>query len=43
MHGRLTQEMHENGPLKEKIKGLESDTEANMKTFEEIRNIIDDR
>ena len=39
----LSQESHENGPLKEKVRALENDSEeANMKLFDEMRNVIDD-
>lgn len=36
--------MHENGPLKEKMKALQEEPgEDKMEVFDEIRNVIDDR
>lgn len=44
MHAKLLQEMHENEPLKEKIKAIENESGDKIRnTFDEIRNILDDR
>lgn len=44
MHAKLLQEMHENEPLKEKIKAIENESGDKIRsTFDEIWNILDDR
>ena len=44
MNTRLLQEMHENEPLKEKIKAIELESGDKIRTtFDEIWNILDDR
>jgi hypothetical protein len=43
MHATLLKEMHENDPLKEKIKAIENESGERIKqTFDEIWNLIDD-